>query len=78
MEEHGRMLYPQQGYLGGMAGEEAVGLASLPTSPEPHQEEPRTHADINTILDQVRTGDEEEWRRRRRIWGVGGGEGGEA
>jgi len=53
MEEHGRMLYPQQGYLGGMAGEEAAGLASLPTSPEPHQEEPRTHADINTILDQI-------------------------
>ena len=65
MEEHGRMLYPQQGYMGGMGGEEGTSLA---TSPEPHQEEARTHADINTILDQVRQG------RRGGGVGRGGGE----
>ena len=53
-EQQGRMmLYPQQNYgMGGMGGE-------TETSPTPTQgdesQQQRQHADINTILDQVRS-----------------------
>ena len=50
------MLYPQQNYgMGGMVG----GEESLATSPASAQgdesQQQRQHADINTILDQVRS-----------------------
>ena len=56
-EQQGRMmLYPQQNYgMGGMVG----GEESLATSPASAQgdesQQQRQHADINTILDQVRS-----------------------
>ena len=71
-EQQGRMmLYPQQNYgMGGMGGE-------TETSPTPTQgdesQQQRQHADINTILDQVRSFNlitifrKKDWNRSQHI-----------
>merc|ERR1719285_1499031 len=47
------MLYPQQNYgMGGMGGEESLATSPAPTQGDESQQ-PRQHADINTILDQI-------------------------